>query len=269
MPAWTTTWYTSASSAPATFPARNDSATATRPSARSEDVRTAGAEAAGGPSAAGASAAAGVSAETSPRGSPARSAQAARSAFSSTAPASGGSRNVPDSDPSSSNRQTSRRRTRASASSAWVTWRCARANRSSWFAVIGPGQLGQPRLGRRGGDPGQRPDLGVRQPRRGEPGPDDRQVPQRAGHPDVLPGRAGRHLALPRQPLRAGAHLPAGPAAAGVEVGEQDQEPARRRGQVPGQLADLRLHPLQRHPGRLSRRRRGVGWRRDSSEDRA
>ena len=78
------------------------------------------------------------------RGSPARSAQAARSAFSSTAPCRGGSRNVPDSDPSSSNRQASRRRTRASASSARVTWRCARANRSSWFAVIGPASSARP-----------------------------------------------------------------------------------------------------------------------------
>ena len=123
------------------------------------------------------------------------------------------------------------------------------------------GQLGQPALGGRGGDPGQRPDLGVRQLRRGEPGPDDRQVPQRPGHPDVLAGGAGGQLALPRQPLRAGAHLPAGPAAAGVEVGEQDQEPAGCRGQVPGQLADLRLHPLQRHRRRLSRGRGHVGRR--------
>ena len=166
-PAWTTTWYTSASSAPATFPARNDSATATRPSASSEDVRTAGAPAVGGgssaagppaagvsaagaaagPSVAGVSAAAGVSAETSPREPPgggARSAQAARSAFSNTAPCNGGSRNVPDREPSSSNRHTRRRRTRASASSACVTWRCARANRSSWFAVIGPASSARP-----------------------------------------------------------------------------------------------------------------------------
>ena len=71
-----------------------------------------------------------VSAET-PAAPPASSEQAARSALSSTAPASGGSRNVPDRQPSSSNRHTSRRRTRALASSAWVTWRCARANRSS------------------------------------------------------------------------------------------------------------------------------------------
>ena len=129
------------------------------------------------------------------------------------------------------------------------------------------GQLGQPRLGRRGRDPGQRPYLGVRQPRRGEPGPDHRQVPQRPRHPDMLPRRAGRQLALPRQPLRAGAHLPRRPAPPGIEIGQQDQEPARRRGQVPGQFADLRLEPLQRHPGRLSRRRGHVSRRRDGGED--
>ena len=132
-----------------------------------------------------------------------------------------------------------------------------------------PGQPGQPRLGRRGRDPGQRPHLGIRQPPGGEPGPDHRQVPQRPRHPDMLPRRTGRQLALPRQPLRAGTHLPAGPAPPGVEIAQQDQEPARRRGQVPGQLADLRLHPLQRHPGRLSRRRGHVSRRRDGGEDRA
>jgi hypothetical protein len=51
---------------------------------------------------------------------------------------------VPDREPSSSNRQVSRRRTRASASSAAVTWRWARANRSSWFAVIGPASSASP-----------------------------------------------------------------------------------------------------------------------------
>ena len=45
VPACTTTWYTSGSSAPAILAARNDSAMAARPSARSEDVRTAGAQA--------------------------------------------------------------------------------------------------------------------------------------------------------------------------------------------------------------------------------
>ncbi len=92
---------------------------------------------------AGAGTGAGVSAETPASPVPAacgcsRSPAAARSAFSSAAPASGGSRNVPASDPSSSSRHASRRRTRAAASSAWLTFRCARANRSSWLPVIGP-----------------------------------------------------------------------------------------------------------------------------------
>ena len=51
---------------------------------------------------------------------------------------------MPDSDPSSSNRQVSRRRTRAAASPAAVTCRCARANRSSWFPVIGPAISARP-----------------------------------------------------------------------------------------------------------------------------
>ena len=51
---------------------------------------------------------------------------------------------MPDSDPSSSTRQASRRRTRAAASSARVTWRCARANRSSWLPVIGPASPASP-----------------------------------------------------------------------------------------------------------------------------
>ena len=52
---------------------------------------------------------------------------------------------MPASDPSSSNRQASRRRTRAAASSAWLTCRWARANRSSWFPVIGPAISARPR----------------------------------------------------------------------------------------------------------------------------
>ena len=110
------------------------------------------------------------------------------------------------------------------------------------------GDLGQTLLGARSRDPGQRPDLGIGQPSGPELGTDDRQVPQRSRHPDVFPGGAGGQLALPGQPLGAAVHLPARPPSAGIEIAEQDQEPARRRGQVPGQLTDLRLQSLQRHP---------------------
>ena len=109
------------------------------------------------------------------------------------------------------------------------------------------GQLGQARLGGRGRDPGQRPHLGIRQPPRAELPPDHRQVPQRPRHPHMLPRGTRGHLALPRQPRRTAGHLPVRPAPAGIEVPQQDQEPARGRGQMPGQLTDLRLQPLQRH----------------------
>jgi hypothetical protein len=111
------------------------------------------------------------------------------------------------------------------------------------------GDLGQARLGLRRGDPGQRADLGVGEPARRELAADHRQVAQRPGHPDMLPRGPGAHLALPPQPRRAAGHVPAGPAAADVKVTQQDQEPARRRGQVPGQLADPGLQPLQRDWG--------------------
>ena len=119
-----------------------------RASARREDVTVAGpglAAAAGSPAAA--SPAGGVSAETlasCPSWGWSRSPAAARRACSRTAPASGGSRNVPARDPSSSSRQVSRRRTRAWSSPARLTCRWARANRSSWLPVIGPAISARP-----------------------------------------------------------------------------------------------------------------------------
>ena len=109
------------------------------------------------------------------------------------------------------------------------------------------GQLGQALLGGRGGDPGQGPDFRIRQPPGGEPGPDHRQVPQRPRDPDLLTGGAGCQLALPRQPRRARRQLPRLPPPPRIEVTDQQQEPAGRRGQMPGQLTDLRLQALQRH----------------------
>jgi hypothetical protein len=72
-------------------------------------------------------------------------------------------------------------------SPAWLTWRCARANRSSWLPVIGPAISARScsvaavaiRVSAR--------TLGIGQSARGEFGPQDRQVPQCPGDPDVLP----------------------------------------------------------------------------------
>src|SRR5580704_15907246 len=142
VPTCTMTWYTSGSSAPATFPARNASAMISSASARLEDVgRSAGSAGSPGTAAdvsAETPASCAASCSTSDRCGCSRSPLAARNAFSSTAPWSGGSRNVPASEPSSSIRHASRRWIRAVASSAVLTCRCARAKRSSWFPVIGP-----------------------------------------------------------------------------------------------------------------------------------
>ena len=108
------------------------------------------------------------------------------------------------------------------------------------------GHRDEVRFGFPGGDPGQRARLGVRQAARRELPPDQRVLRQGPGDPDLLAGGAGGDLALPRQPRRAGRHLPVRPALALVEVRDQQQELARRRRQVPGQLADPRLQPLQR-----------------------
>ena len=59
------------------------------------------------------------------------------------------------------------------------------------------GHLGQVGLVVRVRDPGQRADLGVGEPGGGKLGPDQRQLRQGAGDPDMLAGGARRDLALP------------------------------------------------------------------------
>ena len=78
-----------------------------------------------------------------------------------------------------------------------------------------------------------------------------RQAGQGAGDPDLLAGGARGDLAFPGQPRRARGQVPRRPAAAGVELGDQLQEPAGPGGQVRGQLADPLLQPLQRHQRRV------------------
>ena len=108
------------------------------------------------------------------------------------------------------------------------------------------GHRDQVGFGLRGDDPGKCSHLGVGQAGRGELVPDERVLRQGPGHPDLVAGGAGGELALPRQPGRAGRQLPVSPTAALVEVRHQQQELARRGGQVPGQLAQPRFQPLQR-----------------------
>jgi len=114
-------------------------------------------------------------------------------------------------------------------------------------------------LGLRGGDPGEGPDLRIRQPGGGELGPDDRQVRQGPGDPDLLAGGPWRDLAFPRQPGRARGHLPRRPPFPRIEIRDQQQEPARRRRQVPRKLADPRLQMLSRHGRRIRRAKSRAG----------
>ena len=120
-----------------------------------------------------------------------------------------------------------------------------------------PGDLRQARLGFRGGDPGQRPHLRIRHPPRRELGADHRQVPPAPGPPGPAPGRCpGR----PGTSTPATPHTtadPSTPSPAARRTRHQQQEPARPRGQVPGQLTDPLLQPLQRHHGP----RRGLAGR--------
>ena len=70
-----------------------------------------------------------------------------------------------------------------------------------------PGDLGQVAFGVRGGDPGQRPDLGVRHPPGAELDAQHGQAAQGPRDPDMFPGGPRRQLAFPGQSLGA-AHLP-------------------------------------------------------------
>lgn len=130
--------------------------------------------------------------------------------------------------------------------------------------VIGPGDLAvrprealqlvrghrgrdfsQVRIAVRGGDPGQGPGFGVRQPAGRELAVDDRQRGQGTRDPHLLACGATGHAAFPRQPGGARRHVPVGPSAAGVEFGEQLKEPAGCRRQVARQLADLQFQLFQ------------------------
>ena len=132
------------------------------------------------------------------------------------------------------------------------------------------GYLHQVGLGGGGRDPGDRPGLGIAEPARGERGGSHRQVGHGVCDAQMFAGGRQAHSAAPGQPVRARAHSGAAPAFAGVERGEQHQEPAGRGGQVTGQGGDLGLEGEKWHlvngciedgvPGGLD-----SGWGKDSS----
>jgi len=99
-------------------------------------------------------------------------------------------------------------------------------------------------LGFRGRHAGQLADLGIGQFAAGERLRQPRQRAEGAGHPDVLPGRARRESHAPRQPAGAGAEAVA-PAAAGVELADEIEEPGGGRIKMRRQHGDLVTEPLE------------------------
>ena len=114
----------------------------------------------------------------------------------------------------------------------------------------------QRRLGLRRRHPRQRPDLGVGQlpARQGRREP--RQPAQRPGDPHALPGRAQVQSRAPAQPLGAGAGA-ALPAAAGVELAEQVQQPGGGGVEVGRELGDLVAETVQLCDARMRRHEHG------------
>jgi hypothetical protein len=106
-----------------------------------------------------------------------------------------------------------------------------------------PGEGG----GVRAGDAGDGADLGVGDPAGGERFGDRGQVLQGVGDADVFGGGAQAHPGSPGQPVGAGPQPDSGPAAAVVELGQQLQEPALGRGDVPGQAEQLGLEVAGAH----------------------
>ena len=113
----------------------------------------------------------------------------------------------------------------------------------------------QPRFGLRRRHPREGPDLGVgelstRQRRR-----EQRQPAQRPGDPHALPRRAQIQSYAPAQPLGAGAG--AVPAAAGVELAEQVEQPGGGGVEVGRELGDLVAEAVQFRDARMRRHEHG------------
>src|SRR5581483_6013961 len=97
--------------------------------------------------------------------------------------------------------------------------------------------------------PTHRPHLGVAQLPGGERIPNERQLTQPPPHPQLLPRRLEPDATPVREPVGTGLKPPSCPPLPPLELAEQQQPPALPRRQMPRQLTDLRLQPLQRNLG--------------------
>ena len=109
-----------------------------------------------------------------------------------------------------------------------------------------PPHLQEPALRLRRSHPGQRPHLGVGQFTSGQCPGEERQRRQRPCDPDPLASRTQIEAHPPAQPLRARAE-PGVPAAAGVELADEVEQPRGGGVQVRRQLGNLVAEPVQIH----------------------
>jgi len=103
-------------------------------------------------------------------------------------------------------------------------------------------------------DPGDGPNLRIRQLPRREVRPHPRQPPEGVRDPELFLGGARAHPAPPREPVHAGPAVPRPPRLAPVELRDEQQPPAHRRRDVPRQRRDLRGQPVIRKRRRVPRR---------------
>ena len=89
-----------------------------------------------------------------------------------------------------------------------------------------------------GGDSGQRPDLGVAEFALGQRLGEQRQLGQRAGDADLLPGGMGVDTAGPAQPVCARQRALGSPDLAAVELGDEGKQPVRGGMDVGGEGGD-------------------------------
>ena len=102
-------------------------------------------------------------------------------------------------------------------------------------------------------DAGQRPDLGVAELALGERLGEQRQLPQCAGNPNLLPRGVGIDAAGPGEPVGTGHRPLRGPDLAAVELGDEGEEPVGGGVDVGGEGGDGGSERVVVHGGEIVR----------------